>query len=148
MISYFPDLNVWVALAVEQHVHHLQAANWLGSLEGSSRAIFSRYTQIGLLRLLTNAAVMGTAVLTLGKAWADYERFLEDPRIDFFPEPGGIDAAFLEATVPHFGKPASKAVGDCYLLAFAKQSDAALVTFDKGLLELARKHRCRALVPA
>ena len=32
---------------------------------------------------------------------------------------------------------ASKWIGDCYLLAFAKESGARLVTFDKALASLA-----------
>jgi len=148
MISYFPDLNVWLALTVGPHERHSEAASWLDSVTGTACVGFSRYTQIGLIRLLTNTAVMGAGVLTLGKAWTVYERWLEDPRVEFYPEPGGLDGAFRDAATPFFGKPASKAVGDCYLLAYAKQSDAALVTFDKALFELARKHACAAVLPA
>lgn len=59
MTLFFPDLNVWLALAVEGHVHNTAASRWQRSMPGDSRLIFSRYTQIGLLRLLTNSAMMG-----------------------------------------------------------------------------------------
>jgi toxin-antitoxin system PIN domain toxin len=148
MISFFPDLNVWLALTDGPHAHHPVAERWLDSVTVASRVGFSRYTQIGLIRLLTNTAVMGAGTLTLGKAWAVYERWLEDPRVEFYPEPGELDGAFREALAPFFGKAASKMVGDCYLLAYAKRSDATLVTFDKALFELARKHHCAVVLPA
>jgi predicted nucleic acid-binding protein len=59
-----------------------------------------------------------------------------------------MEATFREATALFAAKPASKWVGDCYLLAFSKQSGASLVTFDKALLEAARKHGYAAIVPA
>ena len=70
---------------------------------------------------------MGEQTLTLRKAWGVYERWLSDPRVEFYPEPRGLDAAFREATAPFAPQPASKWVGDCYLLAYSKESDAALV---------------------
>ena len=39
-------------------------------------------------------------------------------------------------------------VGDCYLLAFSKESQATLVTFDRGLLAFARKNGYAAVMPA
>ena len=147
MISFFPDLNVWLALSVAGHSHSTEAWNWLSLLQGDSRLIFSRYTHVGLLRILTNQAAMGQKTLTLQKAWNIYERWLDDPRVEFYPEPRCMDAAFREATAPFAAKPASKWVGDCYLLAYAKQSDASLVTFDKALFEIARKYRYDAIMP-
>jgi hypothetical protein len=68
--------------------------------------------------------------------------------VEFYPEPRGMEAAFREATASFAAKPASKWVGDCYLLAVSNQSGAALVTFDKTLFEAARKHGYAAIVPA
>jgi toxin-antitoxin system PIN domain toxin len=148
MSLFFPDLNVWLALSVAGHSHTADAWKWFGMLSLDSRLIFSRYTQIGLLRILTNQAAMGQQTLTLKKAWGVYERWLEDPRVQFYSEPRGLDTAFRQATEPFASKPASKWVGDCYLLAYAKESAAILVTFDKALLELARKHEYSAIAPA
>jgi len=148
MISFFPDLNVWIALSVASHSHSEAAWDWLDSLPDGARLIFSRYTQIGLLRLLTNSAAMGQQILTLERAWAVYDRWLSDPRVEFQPEPRSLEEAFREATA-RFGKqPASKWVGDCYLLACAKESDATLATFDAALLRAARAQHCRAVIPA
>ncbi len=147
MISFFPDLNVWLALSVASHSHRVEAWNWLALVPHEARLIFSRYTQIGLLRLLTNQSVMGEQTLTLRRAWGVYDRWLSDPRVDIYPEPRGLDAGFREATAPFAGKAASKSVGDCYLLAYAKHSDAVLVTFDKALYQLAGKQGAAAVIP-
>ena len=112
-----------------------------------AKLIFSRYTQIGLLRLLTNESVMGDQTLTLRKAWAAYDRWLDDPRVEFHPEGRGLDAVFRETTEPFMRKHASKWVGDCYLLACARHYDAALVTFDAALAAHGRKTGHPAIVP-
>jgi toxin-antitoxin system PIN domain toxin len=147
MNQFFPDLNVWMALSVSRHPHNAQAWKWLGTLAPDERLIFSRYTQLGLLRLLTNIAVMGDATLTLSKAWAVYDQWLEDPRVEFHPEPRNIDHAFRLATEPFASKPASKWIGDCWLLAFAEATRARLVTFDRALLEFAHKRTHKAVIP-
>ena len=148
MTSFFPDLNVWIALSVAAHSHNAEAWNWLTLLPGEARLIFCRYTQVGLLRLLTNAAVMGEQTLMLRQAWKVYDRWLHDPRVEFHPESRDLEAAFRQATAPFAGQRASKWVGDCYLLAYASASQASLVTFDKGLLALAHRHGYAALTPA
>lgn len=147
MTLLFPDLNVWLALSVEGHVHSAAAWRWLNSLEDDSRLVLSRYTQIGLLRLLTNPAVMSGRVLTVREAWKVYDSWLNDPRVEFYPEPRNIDAEFRAAVEPFAGKSASKWVGDCWLLAFAAGSGAELVTFDKALFNFARKWRQAAAMP-
>ena len=147
MTSFFPDLNVWLALSVGGHRHNAEAWNWLNLLPREARLIFSRYTHVGLLRLLTNESAMGEQTLTLRKAWGVYDRWLNDPRVEFHPEPRGLDTGFREATAPFAGKAASKWVGDCYLLAYARQSHATLVTFDRALFDLARKQGYSAVIP-
>ena len=148
MTSFFPDLNVWLALSVESHPRRGDAWSWMNVLPSEARLIFSRYTHVGLLRLLTNQSVMGEQTLTLRKAWAVYDRWLEDPRVAFYPEPRGIDAAFRHATEPFAAKQASKWIGDCYLLAYARESQAVLVTFDAALQAQARKQGHAAVLPA
>ncbi len=148
MTLFFPDLNVWLALSVEGHTHNSAAWRWMGSVSAESRVAFSRYTQIGLLRLLTNAAAMGGGrVLTIQEAWSTYDGWREDPRVEFYPEPRDVEAGFREAMEPFAAKPSSKWVGDCWLLAFAAGTGAALVTFDRALFEFARKQGHAAVIP-
>ena len=90
---------------------------------------------------------MGRQVITLNKAWHVYERWLEDPAIEFHPEPRTIDSEFRRTTQPFGSKHASKWVGDCWLLAFAQATKAVLVTYDRALYELACKQGNRAIMP-
>jgi len=46
-----PDVNVWIALAAEGHVHHVPAREWFPAQPDASIA-YCRITQMGLLRLL------------------------------------------------------------------------------------------------
>ncbi len=100
------------------------------------------------MRLLTNQFVMGGQALTVRKAWTVYDRWINDPRVEVYPEPRGIDAAFRETTARFSNRPGSKWIGDCYLLAYAKQNHAVLATFDQALYELAGKHGYSAVIPA
>jgi hypothetical protein len=148
MTLFFPDLNVWLALSVAGHSHTSDSWHWMKLLPSDARLIFSRYTQIGLLRLLTNTSVMGEQTLTLRNAWSVYDRWLEDPRVEFYPEPRNVDAAFRHITELFAMQQASKAVGDCWLLASARELQATLVTFDRALHDFARKQGHSAVTPA
>lgn len=86
--SHFSDINVWVALTYEGHVHHATAAEWFRALSPEATLLFCRFTQIGLLRLPTAKAVMGDEVMTQPQPWAIYDRWLQDPGITFVDEPG------------------------------------------------------------
>jgi hypothetical protein len=147
MTSFFPDLNVWLALSVAGHSHSADAWMWANLLPRQTRLIFCRYTHIGLLRLLTNHAVMGEQTLTLRKAWGVYDRWLTDPRVDFYPEPRDADAEFRRVTEPFGAKPASKWIGDGWLLASSNGLQSTLVTFDRALYEHARKQSYSVLMP-
>jgi predicted nucleic acid-binding protein len=108
---------------------------------------FSRYTQLGLLRLLTNRAAMGERTLTIREAWDVYDRWLRDPRVEFHPEPRDVERGFREALTEFSARSAPNWIGDCYLLAYARHSEAALVTFDSALHRLARTQGCAAVIP-
>ncbi len=147
MTLFFPDLNVWLALSDTGHIHSASAWKWLKMLPDDRKLIFSRYTQIGLLRLLTNSSVMGEQTLTLRKAWSVYDRWLEDSRVEFYPEPRNLGTGFRLTTEPFGAQQASKAVGDCFLLAYAKEIQATLVTFDRALHQFAHKQGHAAVIP-
>jgi toxin-antitoxin system PIN domain toxin len=148
MTLFFLDVNVWIALSVSGHPHNGDSLKWLEQVPDDSTLIFSRFTQLGLLRLLTNTAVMGDETLTLHKAWAVYDRWLQDPRVEFYLEPRNVGSAFRDAIEPFAAKAATKWVGDCWLLAFAKASNARLVTFDQALCNFAMKQGHRSVTPS
>jgi toxin-antitoxin system PIN domain toxin len=126
----FPDINVWVALSHAGHVHHLVARDWFDSLEPDVRFCFNRFTQLGLLRLLTAEAVMGDEVLDQPEAWAVYDEWQEDDRVGFLEEPVGLERRFR--TLTRLKQAAPKAWADAYLAAFAETSQLTLVTFDRA----------------
>lgn len=66
--SLFPDINVWLALTYEGHTHHADAAQWFATRSADATFAFCRFTQLGLLRLLTADAVMGDEVMTQPQA--------------------------------------------------------------------------------
>jgi hypothetical protein len=124
-----PDVNVWLAIAVAEHVHHLFAKRWFDAVEGASIA-FCRVTQMGFLRLLTNPRVMGADALSPSHAWRLLDALYEDDRILAASEPPGLDAAWRALTRT---RPAGASFWtDAYLAAFASSAGQTLVTFDKG----------------
>ena len=134
--SLFPDINVWVALTYEGHAHHGTAATWFATLKPDVSLVFCRLTQLGLLRLLTTEAVMGDEVMTQPQAWAAYDRWHQDPRVDFVGEPAEIEARLRALT--RLRQPATRDWADSYLAAFATVGQLTLVTLDRGLRAKAR----------
>ena len=82
MIVSLPDVNLWIALAAEGHVHHVPARNWFAAQPNASVA-FCRITQMGLLSLLTNFSVMGRVPRTIFQAWETFSQLRADRRSVF-----------------------------------------------------------------
>ena len=129
-----PDINVWVALAYDGHVHHGAARAWFESVTAGGAA-FCRITQLGLLRLITHPKVMGEAVQSQRKAWAVYDALRSDERVTYLPEPPGLEAQWRRMSAS--GHPRTKGWTDAYLAAFAAAQGLRLVTFDQGFRALA-----------
>ena len=129
MKSYFPDINVWIALTYRGHAHHPTAARWLDAII-SEPVYFCRFTQLGFLRLLTNSRVMGHQVRSQKDAWQIFDRWLTDARVAFHPEPLRLDPTFRALT--QSSQPATGAWPDAYLAAVAKAAGLTLVTLDSG----------------
>jgi|SRR5277367_7070291 len=127
----FPDINVWLALSSERHVHYSLARRWFERQRDDVRLCFCRFTQLGLLRLLTTEAVMMEEVLTQAQAWRAYDSWLDDDRILFLEEPATIEPRFRALT--QLKQPAAKDWSDSYLSAFAATAGLRLVTFDQSL---------------
>ena len=125
----FPDVNLWLALASRRHMHHTLARCWLNAVEGADLA-FCRFTQLGLLRLLTTAAVMGPDVLSQRQAWHAYDS-LTAGQVGFLEEPPALEERFRQLTRQPISSP--KEWADAYLAAFASEAGATLATFDKAL---------------
>jgi predicted nucleic acid-binding protein len=89
LTTYFPDINVWVALSAERHVFCLAAESWLSSIQ-DEKLSFCRITQMGFLRLLTNPHVMKDEVMNPDEAWQAYRLLRSDERISYAAEPKGL----------------------------------------------------------
>jgi toxin-antitoxin system PIN domain toxin len=138
MKYYFPDVNVWLALAYRGHQHHPIASGWFDKL-GAEEAGFCRFTQLAFLRLLTHPAVMRNEVRTQQEAWKVYDQLASDARVGFCSEtePERVEAALRALTARL--RFAHQQWPDAYVAAFASASDLTLVTFDKALARLAGK---------
>ncbi len=124
-------MNVWLALVHEIHPHHTAAMEWSKSLSSDAVAYFCRFTQLGLLRLLTNESAMREDVLTQRQAWEAFDVLVADPRNRMIGEPAGIDPSFRLHTDSKLA--ATKQWADGYLAAFAETAGVQLVTFDRAL---------------
>jgi uncharacterized protein len=129
MIVSLPDVNIWIALAAEGHVHHEPARGWFAAQPNASVA-FCRITQMGLLRLLTNSNVMGRAPRSVVQAWETFAQLRADRRLVFAAEPDGVESAWRRLMTQAGVGPSSWT--DAYLAAFAEAHSYSLVTFDAG----------------
>jgi hypothetical protein len=128
-----PDINVWVALASDRHMHHALARDWFTAGRQADTA-FCRVTQMGFLRLLTNPRVMGDDVLNQRQAWGVYEQLARDPHVVFAPEPADIEPVWKKLTQSAFA--ATSLWTDAYIAALALLYDFHVVSFDRGFRKI------------
>lgn len=127
-----PDVNVWLALTFDSHIHHPAAKKWFDALSGAL-CYFCRITQQGYLRLATNPQAFGKHALTLVDAWQEYDTFQSDVRVSYLAEPAQLEAHWRGFTQKQSYSP--KLWNDAYLAAFARAAGLELVSFDKGLAQ-------------
>jgi hypothetical protein len=132
-MTYLPDVNVWIALTSDQHVHHSIAKQWVQELE-TDKLAFCRITELGFLRLLTNGHVMGDGALDPARAWRIYDLLRADPRIVFLTEQQGFSNHWRRMGKLISGGP--NAWTDGYLAAFGGYERTTVVTFDRRFKSL------------
>jgi len=125
----FPDVNVWMALILEHHLHRPRALAWWQASNGP--IAFTRFTQIGLLRLLTTHAAMDGKPLTMLQAWRVHDMIYADDRVVLLAEPADAETQFREYTSAKRTSP--KVWADAWLLAVARAAQGTLITFDRAL---------------
>lgn len=122
-----PDVNVWLALTDERHVHH-QAARLYWNEERADHIAFCRVTMLALLRLVTHPKVMSGAPFTHDEAWNIYQTYRNLPIIRFLPEANTLETTLESLTInpdlPH------RLWTDAYLAAFAISNGNRLISFD------------------
>lgn len=121
------DVNVLVALAVEEHIHHQRAMEYWNN-EAAEIIAISRVSMLGFLRILGNPAAMAGQPLSLQDAWRIYLNVNGDPSFRFVSEPEHIEVV-LERFVETQSF-TSRSWTDAYLAAFAIAGGQRLVSFD------------------
>ena len=128
-------MNVLVALAWPNHVHHRQAVRWFVGIRDDGWATCP-ITESGFVRVSSNDRVLPeartpleartllAALRTKGAHW-----FWEDD-VSVADDPCGVFAAML----------GHRQVTDAHLLTLAIRRGGALATFDRGIAALAADH--------
>ncbi|MGB0065490.1 MAG: TA system VapC family ribonuclease toxin [Terracidiphilus sp.] len=126
-----PDVNVWVALNFDRHVHHAMAKQWYAAVPPSARLVFCRQTQLGLFRILTTTAVMGEHILAQSECWQLFDEWIRTGQVAWADEPQHMEERLRELTRHSASSP--KEWMDAYLAAFAEAGNLTLVTMDRTL---------------
>jgi toxin-antitoxin system PIN domain toxin len=127
--TYLPDVNFWLALVFQSHVHHVSARTWFDSVSDES-CCYCRLTQQGFLRLANNPKAFPNDAVTTEVAWQLYDTIRSDSRVTFVSEPDGLEADWRRETAGF--KYAANLWTDAYLSAFARVAGHEFVTFDNG----------------
>ncbi len=123
------DVGVWLAAAWGRHAHHPVAADWINGQ--TDELLFCRVTQMGLLRLLSNPAIMGEEAIDRSAAWRVFDQLWADERVLWADEPDDLDPVWRAISARD--DKSHKLWTDDYLAAFAQTSGATLATLDRKL---------------
>ena len=125
------DVNVLIALTEPGHTHHLTAQKWF---ESSSKDIWGicPFTEAGFLRIATDP-VRGTG-RSVAQATAVLRALEGLQGFWYWP----VDESWVSLTARFAARISGhKQVTDAYLLGLAIRQEGVLVTFDRGLKDLA-----------
>ena len=123
------DVNVWVALAHEDHAHHALAKRyWENS--ATETIAFCRLTMLGFFRIITNGAAMSGQPFNAPEAWELYRSFLAAPNVTLVHEPARFEQRLAEMSDKK-SFPSARWT-DCALAAWALATGCRIVSFDKG----------------
>ncbi|MGO9297230.1 MAG: TA system VapC family ribonuclease toxin [Streptosporangiaceae bacterium] len=123
------DVGVWLAATWGRHAQHRIARHWFD--EQSDDLLLCRVTQMSLLRLISNLAIMGEDAVTRSEAWRIIDQFWSDNRVLWAEEPDHLEAVFRAISAQNDNS--HKLWTDDYLAAFAQASGASLATLDTKL---------------
>lgn len=123
-----PDVNVLVALAVPEHVHHLTASRWWSTLDEASAWGTVAVTEAGFVRLMLNPRVVGHR-LPASTVLDALVSLRADPRHRQVSDDSSLAAPRIDLTAL-MGHPQ---VTDLHLVNLVAGIDAQLVTLDRGI---------------
>ena len=126
-----PDVNVLVALAWPNHVHHDRAVAWFREHSARGWATCPA-TQTGFVRVSSNPRAIPDACMPQD-AIALLQRYVALPGHHFWPD----DIALADSPAIARDKLIGyRQITDAHLLALAIVRGGRLVTFDRGIVEL------------
>jgi uncharacterized protein len=123
------DVGVWLAAVWGRHTHYPVASEWLN--RQADDLVFCRVTQMGLLRLLSNPAIMGDDAVDRSQAWRLFDQLWADERVLWADEPDELDAVWRAISARD--DQSHNLWADDYLAAFAQAGDLTLATLDRKL---------------
>ncbi|MDX6458913.1 MAG: uncharacterized protein QOE55_2610 [Acidobacteriaceae bacterium] len=127
--EYLLDVNVFVALLSENHIHHQFVTEWFNT--PGLRWAICPFTEAGFLR---NATAPRAGQITMSEATAVLARMTQQPGYHYLP----IAADWQTLCSPFFTRLyGTKQVTDAFLLGLAVRERLVLVTMDKGIVHLA-----------
>ena len=121
------DVNVWLALVDENHVHHEKAITYWRE-QSASEIAFCRVTALAFLRLSTHPKILSRP-LSSEEAWDVYQRYRVEARVVFILDSPGVDQGFMEYTRQSGFM--HQLWTDCYLAALASFRNCRVVSFDQ-----------------
>lgn len=125
------DVNLLVALAWPNHVHHDRAHHWFADHRQDGWATCP-LTQSSFVRVSSNRNVIATATVPAA-ARAVLRRIVALPHHVFWAD----DIRFADSKLIDEGRLVGyRQVTDAHLLAIARRHDGCLATLDRGICEL------------
>ncbi len=135
------DINVLIALAWPNHECHQAAHAWFAAHASEGWATCPM-TQCGFVRISANPRIIAEAVAP-SAAVALLHRMLAHPQHVFWTD----DITFVAATYVSGERIIGhRQVTDAYLLGLSLHHGGRLVTFDRGIVSLARNEHDQQLV--
>lgn len=134
-MRYIADANVLLPVLAEGHAHRAPAVEWWESCDDDDIGL-SLPVRMALLRLLSNARVMGSSTLSPEQAWDVVDQLISDPRIVPIDQAPQGHARHWRANIAG-REPSPDLWTDAWLAALAQATDCNMVTFDKGFRSFA-----------
>lgn len=135
-MRYIADANVLLPVLAEGHAHRAPAVEWWESCDDNDVGL-SLPVRMALLRLLSNALLMGSSTLRPEQAWDVVDELINDPRILLIDRVPQAHAQHWRANIAG-RQPSPNLWTDAWLAALAQATDCEMTTFDKGFRSFAR----------
>ena len=133
-----PDLNVWLALIWPEHIHHQHAVLYWEQ-QAAEQVLFCTVTALGLVRLVCQPKLMGTAVRNAAQASNLLNALCQQPGVQMAkPDHDGWEVFHH---LLRGGEIPSRLCTDAHLAALAIANGWRLVSFDRDFERFAALER-------